>query len=146
MEIKQITYEECLVLWKMLWVERVSPIEPTSAMLFNPKSEERIYSNKIGNPIFLGAYEDDILVGVNSLHEIENTTRSRGLYVLGEHRGKGIANRLLLETIYRSKNMIWSYPKLEALHVYTHAGFNISSAKIFDPIENKSNFYVSCNR
>jgi GNAT superfamily N-acetyltransferase len=142
MEIKQITYEECLVLWKMLWVNRVSPIEPTSSMVFYPSCKGRIYSQNIGTPIFLGAFIDGILVGVNSLHSLDDTTRSRGLYVLGEHRGKGIANALLKATIDHAESFVWSYPKEEALSVYEKAGFKIASEIIHDVIENKWNYYV----
>ena len=143
MKIQEITYQECLPLWSLLWANRVSPIEPTSAMLLpNDPMGQRVYSNIIGSPIFLGVYDNDTLVGVNSYHTVGNQTRSRGLYVRGSHRGQGIGELLLRETIKRT-NQVWSYPKQEALNVYLKAGFKLYSEAIVDDIENKTNFYVT---
>lgn len=142
MIIREITFEECLVLWKKLWATRVSAIETTSAMMLS-KTDQRIYSANIGTPIFLGAFVDDILVGVNSLHNIDKTTRSRGLYVEPTARGMKIGQLLLEETIARAEFPCWSYPKLEALTTYERAGFKRYSKDLFDDIENKANCYVA---
>lgn len=142
--IQEITYEQCLVLWNQLWATRVSPIEPTSAMKFSYTSQ-RLYTDKVGTPTFLGAFVDDMLVGVNSIHDVDETQqRSRGLFVLPEYRGKGIAIKLLKETISRRKpdRCLWSYPKEEALPSYVRAGFRVITDRIFDATENKWNYYV----
>lgn len=141
--IKEITFQECLPLWQLLWADRVSPIEPTSAMVIPLDVSVREYSTMIGKPTFLGYFENNILVGVNSHHPIQNFSRSRGLYVLGSHRGKGIAVKLLKETIARCHNLVWSYPKDAALSVYLRAGFHAISGPIVDTVDNKTNYYVS---
>ena len=140
--IREITYEECLPLWQLLWAGRVSPIEPTSAMVIPFDPLKREYTTKIGTPVFLGYFDNDILVGVNSYHKIGNFYRSRGLYVLGSHRKQGIGEALLRETKSRAAGPVWSYPKMEALSVYLKAGFVEISNPIYDEVEGKTNVYV----
>lgn len=143
--IRDITFEQCLELWEILWKDRVSPIEPASAMiLVTPDDVTRKYSNDIGPTTFTGFYDGDLLVGVNSFHRIDATIRSRGLYVRDSHRGKGIAGQLLGEAIRRAPEgaVVWSYPKDTALPVYLKAGFEHYIGPLEDKIENKVNHYV----
>jgi GNAT superfamily N-acetyltransferase len=140
--IREITYEECLPLWQLLWASRVSPIEPTSAMAFPWDVKVREYTKNIGTPTFLGYFDGDLLVGVNSFHQVDNMYRSRGLYVLGSHRKKGIGEALLRATIQRAPKHVWSYPKMEALSVYQKAGFNLVGEPVYDEVEGKTNQYV----
>lgn len=141
--IKEISYLECLTLWDKLWESRVSPTEQTSAMTLMP-GEVRGYSQDIGIPTFLGVFVDGVLVGVNSLHRIDSTVRSRGLFVEEDHRGKGLGILLLRETISRSGHLpCWSFPRKEALRSYIEAGFVQCSDMFYDHIEHKSNCYVS---
>jgi len=140
--IREITYEECLPLWQLLWAGRVSPIEPTSAMAFPHDVNVREYTNDIGTPTFLGYFDGAILVGVNSYHKVDNFYRSRGLYVLGSHRKQGIGEALLRATIERNNRPVWSYPKMEALSVYLKAGFTETGDPVYDAVESKTNQYV----
>lgn len=149
--IKIITYEECLELWKILWNTRKTPITPTSYMKFpswdlREKGEfkhEYANGNEVFEPTFLGYFLGGRIVGVNSFHNVENTTRSRGLYVFDEYRHRGIGTELLKETIRQGTgSFVWSYPKKEALGTYIQAGFVTASAPIYDTLEDKINFYV----
>jgi GNAT superfamily N-acetyltransferase len=143
--IQEITYDQCLTLWQLLWETRVSPIEPTSAMKLPTFATTREYTSIIGEPIFLGAFLDDKLVGVNSIHLVDaHQMRSRGLYVLPEYRSKGIATKLLKASIARrpADKILWSYPKEEALPTYVRAGFRCITDRIYDATEGKWNFYV----
>lgn len=142
-EIKEIQFDECLDMWKKLWASRVSPIEPTSAMIFNESDfSSRAYSSNIKKPVFLGAFVNGVLAGVNSFHEIDSTTRSRGLYVDPTYRGNKIGELLLRETILRSPSSCWSFPKQEALSTYLRAGFKQASEIMYDSTEEKYNCYV----
>lgn len=143
MNIQQISYDECIVLWQLLWADRVSPIEPTSAMMLPNNDCHRLYSNEVGTPTFLGAFENGVLVGVNSLHPVSDTIRSRGLYVVGEYRGLKIGQKLLEKTIEMGDGkLVWSFPKQEALNTYLRSGFSVASPMVHDVIENKWNCYV----
>lgn len=147
--IKDVTYEEVIPLWNKLWEQRVSPIEPVSAMRLPTKEELaidpsiRCYHDDIDSATFLGIYDGKRLVAVNSFHRVGGMSRSRGLYVEPEYRGQGYGYHLLRETWRRCVvKPLWSYPKYEALHVYVNAGFRVVSDPIYDPIENKTNYYV----
>lgn len=143
LNIKPIQFEECLQLWNVLWANRVSPIEPTSAMMLTDKPTRK-YSMDIGEPTFLGAFVGNELVGVNSMHYIDGTTRSRGLYVKPEYRGNGTGVELLKRTVDLSADLpCWSYPKKEALNTYLRAGFKQVSDFFWDETEKKWNCYVS---
>lgn len=153
MIIKDITYEQCLPLWEQLWANRVSRIDRSSCMALPPKHmlegkndivSTRLYSKEaVLNVTYLGLFDGDKLVGVNSFHQITKMTRSRGLYVLPEYRGRGYGIHLLEVTWEQSVyKPVWSYPKLEALSTYAKAGFEVVSKLIYDPIENKTNCYV----
>jgi GNAT superfamily N-acetyltransferase len=140
--IREIKYQECLPLWQLLWAGRVSPIEPTSAMAFPFDVNVREYTQNIGTPTFMGYFDGDLLVGVNSYHTVDNFYRSRGLYVLGSHRKQGIGEALLRATIERTERPVWSYPKIEAMSVYLKAGFTETGEPVYDDIEGKTNQYV----
>jgi hypothetical protein len=64
--IKSLFWKEILPIWQtQLWPNRISAIEPNSAMVY--KSGYDMYNmNTI--PTFFGYYVDDKLVGVNSGH------------------------------------------------------------------------------
>ena len=128
--IKSLSWEEILPIWQtQLWPNRISAIEPNSAMVY--KSGYDMYNmNTI--PTFFGYYVDDKLVGVNSGHSCSNKMyRSRGLWVFTEHRGKGIGQQLLTETINQAKregsDMIWSFPKRTSWKTYNSVGFELAS-------------------
>lgn len=150
--IRDITFDECLPMWQALWNNRVSPIDDRSAMLLPTPDQMdlgmvRLHAmtlDDIGAPTFLGYYDGEQLVGVNSYHEIMGTIRSRGLYVLDSHRGKGIACQLLGEVIRRAPvdAVVWSFPNAAAFKVYIRAGFEQYSQALYDQIEQKTNFYV----
>jgi GNAT superfamily N-acetyltransferase len=152
--IRIISYEECLTLWNRLWIDRQTPIEPTSHMILmdqkriNSSKSIYSYSNDIGNPTFLGYFHDRRLVGVNSYHRVDTTIRSRGLYVLDSYRGKGIASCLLGEVINRAEtdSIVWSFPKESALSVYLKAGFELNSDSCHDRLEQKNNYVKTCTK
>jgi GNAT superfamily N-acetyltransferase len=128
--IKSLFWEEILPIWKtQLWPNRISLIEPNSAMCY--KSGYDMY-NMSTTPTFFGYYINDILAGVNSGHSCSNGEyRSRGLWVFPEYRNKGIGKQLLLATIEQAKHeqadFIWSFPKRTSSKTYQSAGFVISS-------------------
>jgi GNAT superfamily N-acetyltransferase len=128
--IKHISFDQIMVIWKTnLWPNRVSEITPTSAMTYQGGYD---YENMKGEPTFFGYYVDDVLVGVNSGHKtINNTYRSRGLFVCEDYRGRGIGFNLLSATIAQAKQenavMCWSYPKKTSWKSYLYAGFELTS-------------------
>lgn len=134
-----ISWEECLPLWKKLWRHRLTPIEPVSHMKFLGG-----YSQELGEPYFVGAFINSQLVGCNSFHRVDNTIRSRGLYVEPEYRRMGIGYYLLNEVVHLApRGMVWSFPRESALPVYLKAGFACSNEYVLNDAKTQFNFYVS---
>ena len=143
MQIKKITFEEILPIWRSeLWPESVrsSPIEPTSAMsMFGRWIADDVeghnfvdnyydLENMKSTPTFWGCFIDDKLVGVNSGHMcLDKHYRSRGLWVNPKFRGLGIGQKLLIKTMaqgfYEKAILCWSYPREESYQTYKSVGF-----------------------
>lgn len=129
--IELIEFESVLAHWsEYLWPNRDSEIKPMSSMVINDGAnidyDMSIYQKY--TPIFLGYYQDNTLVGVNSGHKTSDYDfRSRGLYVDPIVRGQGIGVALLEETVnigrYLSCNYCWSLPRKQALKTYLRSGF-----------------------
>lgn len=128
--IVQIDFDTIYPIWtNKLWPERVSKIEPTSAMSYLKGFECKNLSQ---TPIFFSYQINNIILGVNSGHMCHDRSyRSRGLYVFPEFRKQGIARELLIACINQAKvenaSFVWSYPKQSALPAYLAAGFTLSS-------------------
>ena len=128
--IKHITFEEILPVWKnFLWPNRVSAIESTSAMNFLGGYD---LINMSYAPTFFAYILDNKIVGVNSGHKcMDNSYRSRGLWVFPEYRGQRVGRKLLLATIergiYENVDYVWSYPKFSSWNTYRAAGFTLAS-------------------
>jgi L-amino acid N-acyltransferase YncA len=124
--IIEIDFETILDVWKnKLWPTRNSMIESSSAMSFLGGYDT---NNMKKTPTFLSYQITNKIVGVNSIHECDDHGfRSRGLYVDPNYRRKGIGKELLRESIEKSSNYIWSYPKQESWHIYKSVGFELSS-------------------
>lgn len=146
-----ITWGEVLPIWRdQLWVGRQSPIEPCSAMTFmghgTEYSHEPSYMDEL--PFFIGAFDDNHLVGVNSGHPTGTSFRSRGIWVDPDYRGSGIAKSLYTRTIRHARNRrfshIWALPRGGAsLALHERLGF-IKCSDFFDQdMEFGPNCYVS---
>ena len=128
--IKIIDFSTVYPIWSShLWPNRVSAIEPTSAMQYLGNYDLK---NMNYIPVFLAYIQDNIILGVNSGHKCQdNGYRSRGLYVQPEYRGKGIGTILLQETIkigsLEGCDYVWSYPRKTSWKTYERAGFLLSS-------------------
>jgi len=152
--IKKITWEQIRDIWEK-HLPNMS-IEPTSAMtcprgleyksvgddLHIEQVDEYDLQNQNFTPTFWGAFDDDIIVGVNSGHmTLHNLYRSRGLYVKEKYRGKGIGQKLLLKTIsqgyFENAIGVWSYPNRKSWMTYHNAGFILTGEEFnFDWIMN----------
>lgn len=128
-KISEIDFETILPIWsKFLWPDRKSLIEPQSLIEFG--NYPYTYDVKILDykPIFIGAYCEGALVGVNSgFLTTDLHFRSRGLYVAPEFRGNGIG-RILLEHTKKSGRKLgamwcWSIPRQSSFRTYSSAGF-----------------------
>lgn len=130
MKITHISWNEIAQVWRFqLWPGRRSPIESHSAMTW-PWTSDSDYDMQIFNqPVtYWGAYENHILVGVNSGHgTTDSEYRSRGLWVDPDWRFRGTGTKLLKHTCnYASDQgyaMIWSLPRVSIIKTYQSAGF-----------------------
>lgn len=146
--IRSIEFEEILSIWEtFLWPDRDSEIKPMSSIVIdsgNIDYDISIYQRY--TPIFLGYYQDNKLVGVNSGHKTSYCDfRSRGLYVDPVTRGQGIGTALLEETMnigrYLSCKYCWSLPRKQALRTYLRSGFT-QKGQFFSTETSKENCYA----
>ena len=142
--IKEATFEETLELWKELWPDRKSEIEPISAMELKGGINLEILKN---NPTFFIWYEDNKAVGCNSGFQTGyGRYRSRGIYVKPEYRGKNIAYELMLATENKAKKegckIFWSIPRKQAIAFYESFGFKRVSDWFDEGMEFGPNCYV----
>lgn len=151
MKATKISFEQICNVWKTeLWPERVSAIEPQSAMTWPFEGTPEQYDMNIFeyNPVFWGVYIDNKLVGVNSGHRTTDTQyRSRGIWVDPQYRKHGVAQMLFNMTEHQAKiegcNMIWSIPRKSALPAYTKFGFETVGDYFDEGMEFGPNIYVS---
>jgi GNAT superfamily N-acetyltransferase len=88
-----------------------------------------IYTNY--TPQYYGVFDTDgtTLIGVNSGNQVDATRwRSRGIWVHPNHRRSGIGAALLNKVIADAQaasgvGLIFSFPRVSALDVYTHVGY-----------------------
>lgn len=129
--IRVIDFQTILPVWRDdLWPGRVSAIETHSAMLHS--TTEHSMENFQQRVWFFGAYVDETLVGVNSGHIcVDQTVRSRGLWVNSAFRGSGFGKALLQATIDKARWIkapaIWSYPRKTSWPTYASVGFKLTS-------------------
>jgi GNAT superfamily N-acetyltransferase len=114
---------------EQLWPNRVSKIEPHSAMLLNKTYDIKNFDY---DATYFLYHVDGKIAGCNSGHKCtDNTYRSRGLYVFPEYRKQGIGKHLLVATIQQGKeencDLVWSYPRFESWTTYKSAGFELIS-------------------
>lgn len=126
-----ITFDRVLPVWQdHLWPDRKSPIEPVSAMCY--LSNQVCLQNMTEPVVFLGIIYQSTIVGVNSVHRcVDNTARSRGLWVDTKHRGQGLGQILLTASAKHAAIMscdfLWSFPRKTSWPTYQSAGFIRSS-------------------
>jgi len=126
MKIKIVNFETIYPIWKdKLWKGRVTKIESSNPIDYLGKYNPKIMENK---PICFACYNDNKIIGVNSLLPTSNTfCRSRGLYINTEYRLKSVGKKLIKATIKYANILgfkyIWSMPRKSALPFYLKCGF-----------------------
>ncbi len=140
--IRLISFEEILPLWKKLW-PNTDPIKPFNEWEFLGGYNPEVPCSDVW---FIGYYIEQELVGCNSCFmSSKEHLRSRGIYILPEHRGKGISKALFAKTVEIAETnnveLIWSYPRLDALPSYKAAGFE-EIGEPFDDFDYGPNIWV----
>jgi GNAT superfamily N-acetyltransferase len=128
--ILETNYHEILEIWKTyLWTNRVSKVESHSAMLMDGTYDLKNFNYKA---TYFLCIENSKIAGCNSGHRcIDNSYRSRGLFVFPEFRQQGIGTKLLQKTIDQGLkekcSYVWSYPRENSWKTYEKAGFKLHS-------------------
>ena len=130
-EVSEITYSQILPIWKyFLWPGR-QDIEYSSAMLYLNKDNYSLENFKL--PVFyFGIFNESNIIGVNSGHVcIDNSFRSRGLWVNPNYRRQGLGVTLLNATLDKGKELncafCWSLPRKTSWPAYEKSGFILTS-------------------
>lgn len=125
---RELDYREILSVWEThLWPGR-EDIKPMSSMEFLSGYDISVYSKY--KPYFIGAFDRDTIVGVNSGHCVnDDMYRSRGLWVNPVYRGKGIAKTLLVHTdeqaVKSGCKYIFTVPRKDSQYAYLSVGYNL---------------------
>jgi len=125
---KQISYEEILPYWNVLWKDRERMIQ-YSAMKMQSGYDPEIKNNyKWRGYSAISESHNNKIIGVNAGHKTgPREYRTRGLWVSQDFRGQGVAQLLFEQLEKQAKNemcrWLWSYPRLAALPAYQHAGY-----------------------
>lgn len=128
-EIKAISFEVIRPIWAdHLWPGRAD-IEPASAMLIDGSFSMENFKQQA---FYFALMHENQIVGVNSGHGcVDNSFRSRGLWVHPSCRNNGMGASLLNITIDVAKilgyDFCWSLPKKTSWSVYQSVGFELVS-------------------
>jgi GNAT superfamily N-acetyltransferase len=148
--VEEITFDQIFPLWKQLWPQRQTPIEPVSWM----KYKGGYYEIKPIDPKFYGLISGNKLVGCNSLHILpDGAVRSRGLYVLPEYRKHRFGTQLLGTSMIRylshcppsDKTFVWTFARDTSISVYKRCNFAIDGDPVNNPDIGETNFWMKTN-
>lgn len=126
--IRTVLFHDVVPLWRALWdhsPDNVKPVNTASFLLAEGYNDRIPYEP----PIFLGAFVDDKLVGVNSVYRSAPSgfMRTRGLFVRHEKRGTGIGTALIQESEKYARlaacSILWGYPRFGGIHLWYRQGF-----------------------
>jgi GNAT superfamily N-acetyltransferase len=81
------------------------------------------------------AYENETPVGIGAYKEFDNAAEMKRMYVLPEHRGKGIASQILTELENWAKEEGYTTSLLETGHLQTDA-VSLYSKMGYEKIDN----------
>lgn len=125
--IREIDFETIKDFWSIhLWPGRESIIEPVSCI---DSSGNIDLSIKNYIPHFFGYYKEKQLVGVISICPTSAIEmRQRGVCVLKDFRGQGIANQLIKHCFQYTKSveyfLLWTMARIENIEFYNKFGFS----------------------
>lgn len=116
-EIKQIlpTDHEVKELFKLLDTHNMTHVPPEECHLTQPDEMKKVES------ILLGIFNDEALCGMGGLRFFDDYAEVTRMFVLEEHRGKGLATRLLGELEIEAMRRNKSFLRLETSHRFEHA-------------------------
>lgn len=154
MEIREITFEEILPYWKILWKKYVNKGYGINKVNLETQKNwtHRVYLHlnkewieKTIKPVYAGCFIDNEIIGVESGYNTNiGYYRIRGLWVNENYRRQGIATELVkyFENLSKDK-YIWTIPRETALKFYLSYGFNIDGS--IDTIYGKNYFAIKRN-
>jgi ribosomal protein S18 acetylase RimI-like enzyme len=137
MDIREITFEEILPYWKILWETyvnegcKISRVNLWSQKNYCYKSLDYLSNDgilKVLKPIYIACFINNEIVGVESGYKTNiDYYRIRGLWVDEDYRRKGIATELVKWFEKKSKERyIWTIPRENSLGFYLKNGFIVT--------------------
>jgi ribosomal protein S18 acetylase RimI-like enzyme len=136
MEIREITFEEILPYWKILWKEYVDRGYGINKVNLDTQKDwthlayyhiSHEWVEKLIKPVYAACFIDEKIVGVESGYKTNiDYYRIRGLWVDENYRRRGVATKLVRYFEGLSKEYyIWTIPRATAIKFYLSCGFNI---------------------
>jgi len=144
-DMRLVDFRTVLPLWRQLWPERQSPIEPVSTMKYLGGFDTKIAKQYQAR--FFGMYHSDQLIGVISGHPTSPLHyRTRGIYVLPEYQRHGIGRRLILiafdAAVASGQQLIWALPRVTSATLFEKCGFTKLTIPVKDRFEFGPHIYV----
>ena len=147
-EYKLLDTDTAIEYWKKYLWKDLEEIRHVSSMTIERGNNLKVYDLEYSRPQYIGAFDGNRIVGINSGHVVVNRIeyRSRGLYVHPDYRKSGIGQMLLKGVIDLSKEedcyYSWSFPRKSSLKTYESVGFKKVSDWITKDVDFGPNCYV----
>ena len=126
--IKEITFEECLPLLKLLWPDKeiIRAIDNTLGMI-------KFYGRDLSNikPRFWGAYTtvyNELIACTGAYMTSDTELRIRGTFCLPVHRKSGASKQLVLTAIssFPMAKKVYTFPRFGVEKFYESIGFVVT--------------------
>lgn len=132
--IIETTFADVRPMWADQEMWNSNEVKPVSSMKFYDGKEYfggndmSVYDLSLSKPKFFIYIHNDEPAGCISYHLIDNTIRSRGIFVYKKYRGQKISEKLLRHVIdecrhTRPESFIWVMAGPNSMHVHSKCGF-----------------------
>lgn len=127
--ISRVSFETVEPIWRdKLWKDRISPIEPCSAITPQGQIDMALMSQEA---FFWACKAEDKIIGVMSGFQTSNQEfRLRGVWVDEDFRQKDIGTQLLERAITQAKELrckkVWTMPRSTSWGFYQSNGFKMT--------------------
>lgn len=154
--ILETNFDTIKPLWQDIEMWGDYPVKPVSSMKFYDGkkyfggNDMYVYDVSLSQPKFYAFYVKNKIAGCISYHLIDNTIRSRGIFVVKKYRGQKISEKLLNHVIEecnqtRPESFIWVMAGPNSMRVHNKFGFEQVTEQFTDVLpDNNKTMHNNC--